>query len=264
MVESKTLPEYDEIIGSLADRLEGLSVVHRGVGEAAASLVAANREFANLQLQLGTLLSEGQRALQEIRRLEPASLESSINSQLSLLGSDTNAGLGALYAQLESLEADATAQLSQLLEQSASMNNHIQAQQVKFQQFGKLISVIATGDTPFQTEVLSSIGALQTSLRDSTAILEGINSSFESSMIDIDSKITGIQNQQYVLSGQFDAIHSTATSNLSTSERLAADMSSGFDTIQENNLAEMRKLLRTQGLLLIICIVVLVSVWFRA
>lgn len=243
MVEPQTLPEYEELIANLADRLGGLSVVHRGVGDATASLVAAHRELASLQQQLEELLSDGQQTLQEIRQLDPARLESSFRSQLVLM------------------ETQAADRGELLIEHFKSLNEQLEAQKPKSQQLGKLVSLIATGETPFQKDLVVAVSELRTRLDETDGQIQKIDKSLAAALADIDGKLNGLRHFQDVFTGRIDELQSTASNNATISNNLSATMAGRFDDLQKEASTGMQRLLRMQIFLAILIIAALISIW---
>lgn len=267
MVETKTLPEYEELIENLADQLGGLSVVHRGVGDATTSLVAANRELATLQQHLEVLLIESQNTLQEVKRLEPAHLETLFNRQLSDLSWETLAGFDSIGGQITSMGVEAIESAehrSQLNGQLELLNEQAHAQQSKFQQFGKLVSLIATGSTPYQKDALVADSELHTAVQDTAGLLKTIFASVNTSLNDIEKGLIANQRNQDELSRKVDELQQTASSTLALSDSLSTTMASKFDVLQRETSDEMNKILRVQALVIILCLAVLVSVWLTA
>lgn len=105
----KDLPAYDELIESLAARLEGLSAVHAGLGEAARSLVGAQRALAETKRAIETLAASSEGMVEEVRRLKPAELGAVLDASLDRAARETSRELGALSARLGAMTTEAAA-----------------------------------------------------------------------------------------------------------------------------------------------------------
>lgn len=133
------LRSYEELIGSLEDKLGGLSAVHRGLGEAARSLVGAHRELDEAKRSIDLLTTSSQGMLDEVRRLQPAELGATLDASLARLSRETLEGQGALRDRLLSLAGEAATAREQADAQSAVLAQHIAAQE---QTLGTRLSAI--------------------------------------------------------------------------------------------------------------------------
>lgn len=105
MPTTKDLPTYQQLIESLADRLEGLSTVNSSLGDAAKSLVAAHRELAEAKVALDAFAVLGNAVFDEVRQLQPAELAGRIETGFSRLELDTSRSFSTLSERLEGIDA---------------------------------------------------------------------------------------------------------------------------------------------------------------
>jgi hypothetical protein len=90
------LPAYEEIIASLASKLEGLSTVHSGLGDAAEYPILAHSEMGETKRRIELLASSTQAMVEEIQHLRPVELTATIDAGMASLTRETTESLGAL------------------------------------------------------------------------------------------------------------------------------------------------------------------------
>jgi chromosome segregation ATPase len=100
VINSIDLPTYEELISNLADQLGGLSSINQGLGDAARSLVAAHREFADTRDRIELLTASASSILEDVRRLEPAELAANLDKSLNRVSQESSEALGALSERL--------------------------------------------------------------------------------------------------------------------------------------------------------------------
>jgi chromosome segregation ATPase len=105
------LPGYEEIIASLAPKLEGLSTVHRGLGEAAESLILAQYEMAETKQRLELLARSAQEMVEEVQRLQPGELTSTLNATLDTFSREASESIDALEQRAAARNEALTGQL---------------------------------------------------------------------------------------------------------------------------------------------------------
>src|SRR5215204_6556573 len=84
------LPAYEDLIDSLAGKLNGLSTVHQGIGVATQSLVALHRELDQTKQMIDSLAASTKATLEDVRRLKPAELASTLAARLDSFTLQTN------------------------------------------------------------------------------------------------------------------------------------------------------------------------------
>lgn len=126
------LLDYEEIVDNLTKKLDGLSRVHQGLSDAVASLVAVHHELEDAKHDIASLSTSGKETLDEVRRLRPAELASTLNSSLTDLTRDMAESLGALSERLSALgqevattRAAGEARFDKIAQQLASQNERI-------------------------------------------------------------------------------------------------------------------------------------------
>lgn len=67
VAQTPDLPGYEEIIASLAAKLEGLSTVHSGLGDAAEYLILAHSEMDETKRRIEQLASLTQEMVEEVK-----------------------------------------------------------------------------------------------------------------------------------------------------------------------------------------------------
>ena len=90
------LPAYEEIIASLASKLEGLSTVHSGLGDAAEYLILAHSEMDETKRRIELLAGSTQAMVEEIKYLRPVELTATIDAGMASLTRETTESLAAL------------------------------------------------------------------------------------------------------------------------------------------------------------------------
>jgi len=282
------LPTYEEIIGSLEDKLGGLSTVHRGLGEAAQSLIEAHRELDDAKRDIAVLKASSQAILDEVRRLQPAELGATLDARVTKLSREALEGLEALSDRLVTVgrevaglqtHADARfAALSQLL---------AEREKTSTERLAALDESVASSLDVAQRTVVDALRAAQEATA-AVGVVQQRQDALRSMLVAIQdhqldlgrrqdalaSQLAGINRQQTDLAlglantseaigGVRDAVDTTRLTTLairSVNDRIGPDMAIALGDVRTSLAAEIARLRR----LLLVSLVLVPVVLARA
>jgi chromosome segregation ATPase len=269
------LRAYEELIGSLEDKVGGLSAVHQGLGEAAQSLVGAHRELDEAKRSIDRLTASSQGILDEVRRLRPAELGAALDASLVRLSRETAEGQAAVGERLLTLAGEeatareeANARFAMLAQRLAAHEESVAARLLAAQE------VVADSHQATQ-------GALVV-LRDRQEILRQTLADVQRQQGDLAQRLdallpllTDLQRHQTILAQQLasvadatvgirdaaDATQSTVITILQVSERFGPTLSSAWGQARHDLVAENARTRRQQLVSSLVILTAIVLAW---
>jgi predicted nucleic acid-binding Zn-ribbon protein len=158
------LPGYEEIIASLAAKLEGLSTVHSGLGEAAESLVLVHYEIDETKRRIESLAGSTQSMVEEVQRLQPAELAASLDASLESISRESAESIGALSERVL-IVASEVATRNRADEGLASLERQVTSQSEAVpKQLSELEESLTLFIRGVQTAVIDSLDSSRTAM----------------------------------------------------------------------------------------------------
>ncbi len=263
------LPGYEELINSLADKLDGLSVVHQGLGEAARSLVGAQRELADTKRGVDALTESNLGMLEEVRRLQPAELGATIDASLARAARDTSEGLGALSERLlavagetAKMRAGADAKFATLERQLADQDSALP------ERLGAVENSLASSLAAVQCEVIDSLSASQRAILDAVAalgerqdVLSGVVTDVQRQQVNLIQQVASLSQAIVGVRSVADTTQSSVLGVRHVADQLGPFVASALGGVRNDLLAESMKVRRVQLASAVIVLVALALVW---
>jgi chromosome segregation ATPase len=162
------LPGYEEIIASLAAKLEGLSTVHSGLGQAAESLVLAHYEIDETKRRIESLAGSTQRMVEEVQRLQPAELAASLDASLESFSRESTESIGALSERVLTVSSEVASTRNRADEGFASLERQVTSQSEAVpRQLSELEESLTLFIRGVQTAVIDSLDSSRTTMSNS-------------------------------------------------------------------------------------------------
>ena len=288
--QSSDLPAYEELINSLADKLDGLSVVHQGLGDAARSLVEVQRELADTKRGIESLTTSNEGMLEEVRRLQPAELGATVDASLSRAAKETSEGLGALGERLLSIDRETAKIREQLDTRFIDLGQHLATQDKTLrEQLGAVENSFASSLAATQCEVTDSLASSRETVLRAVADLSKRQDALSEIVADVQRRqielpgridellqlIADLQQHQAELGQQVaslseaiagvrNVVDTTESSVLGVREvtdQLGPFVASALGGMRDDLLAESRKVRRMQLISLLVILVALGLAW---
>jgi chromosome segregation ATPase len=159
------LPGYEEIIASLAAKLEGLSTVHSGLGEAAESLVLVHYEIDETKRRIESLAGSTQSMVEEVQRLQPAELAASLDASLESISRESAESIGALSERVLIVASEVATTRNRADEGLASLERQVTSQSEAVpKQLSELEESLTLFIRGVQTAVIDSLDSSRTAM----------------------------------------------------------------------------------------------------
>ena len=284
------LRAYEELIGSLEEKLGGLSAVHQGLGEAARSLVGAHRELDEAKRSIDLLAASSQGVLDEVRRLRPAELGATLDASLSRLSRETAEGQGALSERLLTLVGEQVTAREQantqftMLAQSFAAHEEVVATRLSAAQEVLAESSVGTRRTVHEVvansheatqTALVDLGSRQEVLRRAVADVQRrqgdlaqrfdhlvqLLTELQLHQTNIAQHLSSVSDATVGIRGVADITQSTALAILQAAEQIAPTMSSAIGQTRNNLVAENARTRRLQLLSSLIILTAIAVAW---
>jgi hypothetical protein len=126
--QQSDLPGYEEIIANPAAKLEGLSTVHSGLGDAAESLVLVHHEIDETKRRIESLALSTQSMVEEVQRLQPSELAATLDASLVSFSRESSESLGAMSQRVLTVASEIAASRNRVDEGFASLERQVTAQ----------------------------------------------------------------------------------------------------------------------------------------
>ena len=227
--EQSDLPGYEEIIASLAAKLEGLSTVHGGLGEAAESLVLVHQEIDETKRRIESLAISAQSMIEEVQRLQPAELATKLDASLVSFSRESSESLGAMSQRLLTVASEIAVTRNRADEEFATLEELATAQHHAISQAIDTIQRQQGELARQQSELVQQIASVSKATDEIRQVVDTTN-------------VTSIKNQQIA-------------------EMMAPALQASLRAARNDLSAEMAQLRRTQLVSLILIVAAIALAW---
>lgn len=201
------LPAYDEIIASLAAKLEGLSTVHSGLGDAAEYLILAHSEMDATKRQIELLASSTQAMVDEVKHLRPVELAATLDASMASLTRETAESIDALRERVAAVSTEIAADRRQANQTTASLERQLVA---RFKEMAKSLAALdrslSDALTDARTALLLSLVETQEPTQKLLAEIHGVVTLSRDDQADLSQVTTGIASEQAQLARRHEEI----------------------------------------------------------
>jgi chromosome segregation ATPase len=231
------LPGYEEIIASLAAKLEGLSTVHSGLGEAAESLVLVHYEIDETKRRIESLAGSAQSMVEEVQRLQPAELAASLDASLESFSRESAESIGALSERVLTVASEVATTRNRADEGFASLERQVTSQSEAVpKQLSELEESLTLFIRGVQTAVIDSLAESEHATHVALQKIQGAFAILSERHDAISQAVVEIQRQQ----GELNRRNEDLFPLLAGLDQQQADVAQQITSISKE-IAEIRK-----------------------
>jgi predicted nucleic acid-binding Zn-ribbon protein len=227
--QQSDLPGYEEIIANPAAKLEGLSTVHSGLGDAAESLVLVHHEIDETKRRIESLALSTQSMVEEVQRLQPSELAATLDASLVSFSRESSESLGAMSQRVLTVASEIAASRNRVDEGFASLERQVTAQH----------DAISQG----------------------VANIKRQQGELERQQVELAQHISSVSKSIGEIRHVVDTTNVTSSKIQQVAEKMEPALQASFRAARNDIAAEMAQLRRTQLVSLILIVIAIALAW---
>jgi uncharacterized phage infection (PIP) family protein YhgE len=201
------LPAYEEIIASLASKLQGLSTVHSGLGEAAELLLLAHSEMEETKRRIEVLSGSTQSMVEEVKQLRPVELAATLDAGMASLTRETTESIDALRERVALVAGEVADSRTASNHSLATIGRQIATQdEQRTEQIQGLGQDLSNELARLRTSVLEPMLAAQQPTQQSLSDIHGVVVESRSRQESLAKVASRISSDQVQLAQRYEAL----------------------------------------------------------